>query len=223
MGWAHFSDVGGIRPGSISPDATEHLPGRHHHPADQADRRGARRTRRCSTIFYRNSRYPETCRGDTRALMAAVELGVKRMEEIVARFGTGTLADALAQLLERTEADRAAEAARDISGRHASLHRCASTRMAMAAARFRSASRSPARRMTVSSSMRPKPTIRVGGAGQFPDEPRRAGHGARPLLPRRRSEPGRQCRRSARDRRGAIARRLAAAARASPPRSACAG
>jgi len=36
--------------------------------------------------------------------MGSVELGVKRMQEIAARFGTDTLADALAQLLARTEA-----------------------------------------------------------------------------------------------------------------------
>src|SRR5262249_21297063 len=54
-------------------------------------------------IFYRNSRYPETCRGDTRALMASVELGVKRVQEIAQRFGNDILADALAQLLARTE------------------------------------------------------------------------------------------------------------------------
>ncbi len=38
-------------------------------------------------IFHRNSRYPAQSRGDTSALMASVALGVRRMEEIVARFG----------------------------------------------------------------------------------------------------------------------------------------
>ena len=48
MGWAHFSDIGGMRAGSISPDTLRHLPGRHHRPADQADRRRRRPTRRRS-------------------------------------------------------------------------------------------------------------------------------------------------------------------------------
>ena len=55
-------------------------------------------------IFYRNSRYPDTCRGDTRALMASVDLGVRRMAEVAGRFTAPVLADALAQLLARTEA-----------------------------------------------------------------------------------------------------------------------
>ena len=54
-------------------------------------------------IFHRNSRYPEQSRGDTRALMASVELGVRRVEEIVGRFGAEVMEDAMAQLLARTE------------------------------------------------------------------------------------------------------------------------
>ncbi|MBV8915767.1 MAG: hydantoinase B/oxoprolinase family protein, partial [Acetobacteraceae bacterium] len=41
--------------------------------------------------------------GDTRALMAAVELGVRRTRELLERFGPDVVADALAQLLARTE------------------------------------------------------------------------------------------------------------------------
>ena len=51
-------------------------------------------------IFYRNSRYPETCRGDTRALMASVELGVRRIAEILARFGPDVVADAFRALFD---------------------------------------------------------------------------------------------------------------------------
>ena len=103
MGWAHFSDVGGIRPGSISPDATDIFQeGIIIPPTKLID---AGRTNEATLdIFYRNSRYPETCRGDTRALMASVDLGVRRMAEILARFGAPIVADALAQLLARTEA-----------------------------------------------------------------------------------------------------------------------
>ncbi len=52
----------------------------------------------------------------------------------------------------------------------------------------------------------------VGRAGQFPDESRRAGNGARALLPRRRSRPGLQRGRPAGAGRGAAARGLAALA-----------
>ncbi len=53
-------------------------------------------------IFHRNSRFPEQSRGDARALMASVELGARRMVEVLERFGPAVVADALRQLLERT-------------------------------------------------------------------------------------------------------------------------
>ncbi|MCX7375156.1 MAG: hydantoinase B/oxoprolinase family protein [Alphaproteobacteria bacterium] len=103
MGWAHFSDVGGLRPGSISPDATDHFQEGIIIPPTKLIDQGTTNTAALD-IFYRNSRYPETCKGDTRALMGSVDLGVRRMQEIATRFGTDILADALAQLLARTEA-----------------------------------------------------------------------------------------------------------------------
>ena len=39
MGWAHFSDIGGLRPGLDQLRHHRHLPGRHYHPAHKADRR----------------------------------------------------------------------------------------------------------------------------------------------------------------------------------------
>jgi len=102
MGWAHFSDIGGLRPGSISPDATDIFQEGIIIPPTRLITEGETNTAALE-IFYRNSRYPETCRGDTSALMASVELGVRRMQEIIQRFGPAILTDALAQLLARTE------------------------------------------------------------------------------------------------------------------------
>lgn len=103
MGWAHFSDVGGLRPGSISPDATDIFQeGIIIPPTRLVD--AGRTNEAALAIFYRNSRTPDACRGDTAALMASVALGVRRMAEIAARFGQPVLADALRQLLARTEA-----------------------------------------------------------------------------------------------------------------------
>jgi N-methylhydantoinase B len=102
MGWAHFSDIGGIRPGSISPDATDIFQEGIIIPPTKLIDQGVTNLS-CLDIFYRNSRYPATCQGDTRALMASVDLGVKRMAEIAERFSPDTLEDALAQLLARTE------------------------------------------------------------------------------------------------------------------------
>jgi N-methylhydantoinase A len=103
MGWAHFSDVGGIRPGSISPDATSIFQEGIIIPPTKLIDAGLTNEATLA-IFFRNSRYPAMCQGDTRALMACVDLGVKRMQEIIVRFSPDMLEDALAQLLARTEA-----------------------------------------------------------------------------------------------------------------------
>lgn len=101
MGWAHFADIGGLRPGSISPDATEIFHEGVIIPPTRLITAGET-NHAALNIFYRNSRYPAQAQGDARALMASVELGVARMREIAARFGAPVLADALRQLLTRT-------------------------------------------------------------------------------------------------------------------------
>jgi N-methylhydantoinase B len=102
MGWAHFSDIGGLRPGSLSPDATDHFQEGIIIPPVRLVREGVVNEDLLRT-FWRNSRFPDQSQGDTRALMAAVRLGERRVEEIAARFGPEVLADAFHQLLERTE------------------------------------------------------------------------------------------------------------------------
>src|ERR1700734_532069 len=101
MGWAHFSDIGGLRPGSISSDATEIFHEGIIIPPTRLIDAGTT-NEAALDIFYRNSRYPATCRGDTRALMASVDLGVRRMREMIERFSPDVLEDALRQLLSRT-------------------------------------------------------------------------------------------------------------------------
>lgn len=101
MSWAHFADIGGIRPGSISPDATEIFQEGIIIPVTKLIDGGVTNEAALS-IFHRNSRFPEQSIGDMRALMASVELGVKRVGEILDRFGAEIVADAFAQLLART-------------------------------------------------------------------------------------------------------------------------
>lgn len=103
MGWAHFSDVGGLRAGSLSPDATDHFQEGIIIPPVRLMRDGETNDALLE-VFWRNGRFPTQSRGDTRALMAAVRLGERRLEEMAQRFGADTLADAFAQLLARTEA-----------------------------------------------------------------------------------------------------------------------
>ncbi|MFN6979986.1 MAG: hydantoinase B/oxoprolinase family protein, partial [Gemmobacter sp.] len=101
MSWAHFADIGGMRPGSISPDATEIwqegiiIP-----PTKLIDEGTVNEA--ALAIFHRNSRYPDQSIGDMAALMASVQLGAVRVGEIVERFGADVVSDALAQLLDRT-------------------------------------------------------------------------------------------------------------------------
>jgi N-methylhydantoinase B len=103
MSWAHFSDIGGLRPGSISSDAADIFQEGIMVPPTKLVDAGVT-NEAALEIFYRNSRFPDQNRGDTRALMASVELGRRRMEEILGRFGSEVVGDALAQLLARTEA-----------------------------------------------------------------------------------------------------------------------
>ena len=103
MGWAHFADIGGLRPGSISPETTDIFQEGIIIPPVKLIERGVTNGALLD-IFHRNSRYPEQSRGDTSALMASVGLGVRRVQEVLERFGADRVADALRQLLARTEA-----------------------------------------------------------------------------------------------------------------------
>jgi N-methylhydantoinase B len=101
MGWAHFSDVGGLRPGSISSDTTDIFQEGIIIPPTKLIDAGIT-NHAALDIFYRNSRYPDTSRGDTRALMASVNLGVRRIAEILHRFGADVIAEAFRVLFQRT-------------------------------------------------------------------------------------------------------------------------
>ena len=101
MSWAHFADIGGLRPGSISPDATDVFQEGIMIPVTRMIEAG-RTNQAVLDIFHRNSRFPDQSIGDMKALMASVDLGARRVGEILDRFGPAVVADALAQLLERT-------------------------------------------------------------------------------------------------------------------------
>ncbi len=103
MSWAHFADIGGLRPGSISPDATDIFHEGIMIPPTKLIDRGVT-NEAALAIFNRNSRYPAQSIGDMKALMASVDLGVRRLEESLDRFGYDTFQQALAELLARTTA-----------------------------------------------------------------------------------------------------------------------
>jgi N-methylhydantoinase B len=111
MAWAHFADIGGLRAGSISPDTTDIFQEGIIIPPTKLIDRG-QTNHATLAIFHRNSRFPDQSLGDMRALMASVQLGVRRVDEILVRFGADVVTDGLRQLLARTRRLVRAELAR---------------------------------------------------------------------------------------------------------------
>jgi N-methylhydantoinase B len=99
--WAHFNDIGGMRPGSLSADCTEIFQEGIIVPPVLVCRDGEMRDE-LLRLFYRNSRFPAMVRGDTRASLAAIRLGERRLHELIARFGAAKLDAAFDALLQRT-------------------------------------------------------------------------------------------------------------------------
>ncbi|MFN8109455.1 MAG: hydantoinase B/oxoprolinase family protein [Thermoleophilia bacterium] len=107
---AHHADVGGMSPGSMPAGSRElvqeglvlppvRLAGADGTPTDVVD------------IILANSRTPAERRGDLRAQMAAHRLAQRRVEELAARHGTGTVLEALDALLDYALRRTAAEIA----------------------------------------------------------------------------------------------------------------
>jgi N-methylhydantoinase B len=99
--WAHFADIGGMRPGSLSADCTEIFQEGTMVPPVRLARDGVV-NEDLIRVFVRNCRFPVLVRGDFRAMLAAVALGEKRLGELAHRFGGATLRRAFDELLGRT-------------------------------------------------------------------------------------------------------------------------
>ncbi len=213
MGWAHFSDIGGLRPGSISPGCDRYFQEGIIIPATKLIDGGAT-NHAALEIFHRNSRFPRVPRRHG-ALMAAVALGVRRMEE----------------LPRVSDADTAAAALQPVAGPHRSVVR---TRLAetfpRGTHRFTDAidcdghGNGPfrirlalTRTTTIASSWTPGDRRPGDRSGELPDEPRCAGHGAGLVFIG--GDPHRwQCRRAAGHRCRAVCGRVRCCPRASPRR-----
>ena len=100
--WGHLWDIGGMVPGSISPAATDVFQEGIVIPPSRVLRDGAWNEELIRT-FVRNTRFPDMVRGDISAIMAAVRVGSRRMEEIVERFGAGAVEAAFAGMLDQSE------------------------------------------------------------------------------------------------------------------------
>jgi N-methylhydantoinase B len=99
---AHWNDVGGMAPGSISMEATEIFQEGLRLPGVKLISRG-QPIRSVIDIMTVNSRLPKFLHGDLWAGVAAVRIGARRIEDIVRKYGSDTFATALEMFLDHGE------------------------------------------------------------------------------------------------------------------------
>ncbi|WP_417583330.1 hydantoinase B/oxoprolinase family protein [Pelagibacterium sp.] len=86
---AHWNDVGGMVPGSMSSDATEIFQEGIRVPAVKLFEEGRENTA-VFDILYTNTRLPEYLRGDLWAGIAGLRIGERRIHELIGKYGTET-------------------------------------------------------------------------------------------------------------------------------------
>lgn len=97
----HFQDIGGSRPGSLSPDATEIFQEGFILPVVRLVEAGAPRED-LFRVIATNTRFPEQTRNDVQSLLAATQTGVRRLSELGERQGPERLLAAFATLRNET-------------------------------------------------------------------------------------------------------------------------
>ncbi len=103
LGWAHFNDIGGLRPGTLSSRAESIFHEGTIVPPVRLYVDGEL-NEDLLAVFAANSRYPEMVRGDLRALSASVRLGARRLCELFGRYGMPTVAKAFEMSRHQTAA-----------------------------------------------------------------------------------------------------------------------
>jgi N-methylhydantoinase B len=98
----HCSDVGGLVPASISPDADDLYQEGFRIPPQPLHREG-KPNRQLLELFLANSRSPAENAGDVKAMLAALNTGEHRIGAIVAKFGVDVVRGAMADMLDWTE------------------------------------------------------------------------------------------------------------------------
>jgi len=100
---AHWADVGGMVPGSMSGTATEiYQEGVRIPPLKILE--GGRTNEAALDLLLANMRVPDERLGDFQASLAACRVAEKRLNEICARYGVDTLLEAVRLDLDRAEA-----------------------------------------------------------------------------------------------------------------------
>lgn len=98
----HWHDVGGAVPGNYNPSATEAFQEAFVLPPVKLARKGEVQ-QDIIDILMRNTRLPQSAMGDLNGQLGALDLGVKRLDELLDEYGAGTVQAALDALSDRAE------------------------------------------------------------------------------------------------------------------------
>lgn len=98
--YGHTHDVGGVSPGSMPLDASEIFQEGLMIPPVKLYQRGRLNQALYQTILN-NSRYPEMLQGDLDAEIAACQIGIRRVRELVRRYGLKAVEECFDLLLAR--------------------------------------------------------------------------------------------------------------------------
>ncbi len=98
----HWHDVGGAVPGNYNPAATDAFQEAFVLPPVKLARAG-QINQDIIDILLRNTRLPQSAMGDLNGQLGALDLGVKRMDELLGEYGPETVQAALTALGDRAE------------------------------------------------------------------------------------------------------------------------
>lgn len=98
----HWHDMGGAVPGNYNPAATDVFQEAFVLPPVKLARAG-KINQDIIDIMLRNTRLPQSARGDLNGQLSALDLGVKRMDELLDEYGAETVSAALVALGHRAE------------------------------------------------------------------------------------------------------------------------
>ncbi len=98
----HWHDVGGAVPGNYNPSATEAFQEAFVLPPVKLARKGEVQ-QDIIDILLRNTRLPQSAMGDLNGQLGALDLGVKRLDELLDEYGAPTVRAALDALGDRAE------------------------------------------------------------------------------------------------------------------------
>lgn len=114
----HAADVGGITPGSAPPSTTDVFQEGVRIPPSKLFKRGEL-DEEVRGFLLANTRVPHDVWGDVKALVAALNMGERRMKDLVDRYGIAVIEDAIADVLDYGEARARSILSEIPDGRHA--------------------------------------------------------------------------------------------------------